>query len=110
MGDYEILYTYRTANGCSKTTLTGNNFRINPLPVLSFTLSNDNMCNYVPDQTVTLTPTWVNQGANTFVSGNGKINIYNAANSQISVPNGQNIISKNFITIAHGIRNIFFHI
>ncbi len=100
-GDYIIKYRYTSsAPSCvgDSPLLPTQKLTINLLPTLTFVLSNNNICNYIPaDQFVLLTPTWTNSGANTLVPNKGKINIYNSANAKISLSNGTNIISRNFI-------------
>ena len=103
VGTYFVTYRYNSLLGCLGTSVSVQTLTINELPALTFTLSSDNICNYfgtlaVPiNPSVTLTPTWVNQGTNTFEAFRGKINIYNAANAKITLPNGQNIITRDFI-------------
>ncbi len=100
-GTYTIKYEYTSALSCVGESTT-KQLIINPKPILNFALSNVNICNYATKPIVTLTPTWTNQGSNTFIGGSGFFNIYASDGTTLllPMPNGSNTIDLNIVAFA----------
>ena len=97
-GDYLITYyfTYTAANGSCSGVSQPLILRINPLPILTFSFSATEICNYPVKSVINLTPIWINNGGNGIVPSKSVFTVYNNAGVLVeTLAAGVNVINPN---------------